>query len=271
MEKSKQKKVNKLDELVENLTGEFSKIKNFDLLQTDPVGKEVFDIVAFRIADISSFKELVIKSFIPAVNKAIFDTIKEFQGSKYRTLLKDDSLFKETRYETIRLAYVGLFHKIESLVNDVLKVSDIIFNEEKPSAETVENFSKRRFNFKIKDWQQFYITHRINWICNCVKHYDGFPKKEPKPMFFGHLAENKRIQLTAEGFKSDSELFLTFAPIYLQIIYAIGSFKRDCENFDREEWKDYPDTLKSHEEYEAKALDHILDFIKKARDLGNKE
>jgi hypothetical protein len=126
---------------------------------------------------------LICNYFIPATNKAIFEVQREFQNSKYKFLLNTKELdFKETLYDTIRLAYVGLFHKLESFINDVEKIPDLIFGELYETQGTVVKWAKEQFKFDLRDWQQFYITHKINWVCNCVKHKDGYP------LYLGQMA-----------------------------------------------------------------------------------
>src|SRR5687768_6361483 len=111
----KKKSRNKFDSLVENLVKEFSKIPNFDLTSTDEAANKIFNTVTFRMAEIISYKDLVCQHYIPATNKAIFEARKDFQMSQYRFALTTTDLdFKETLYETVRLSYVGLFHKLEN-------------------------------------------------------------------------------------------------------------------------------------------------------------
>lgn len=227
----KKKKIpNKFDTLVERLIEEFIKIPNFDLTSTDEVANKAFNIITFRIAEVSSYKELVCQHFIPATNKAIFEGQKDFHNSKYKFLLKTKELdFKETLYDTVRLAYVGLFHKLENYINDVIKIPDLIFGELYETQGTVAKWAKEKLKFDIKDWQQFYITHKINWICNCVKHKDGLPIKEPKPSRFQYEDETQRIRIAPEEFKQDCELLIKFYPVYLQAMFLFAQHKLATE------------------------------------------
>ncbi len=226
----KNKTLNKFDSLVERLIAEFIKIPNFDLTSTDEVENTAFNIITFRIAEVASYKELVCQHFIPATNKAIFDAQKDFYSSKYKALLKArDFDFKETLYDTVRLAYVGLFHKLENYVNDVIKLPELIFGELYETEGTVVKWAKDKFKFDIKDWQQFYITHKINWICNCVKHKDGFPVKEPKPLSFKYADETQRIKVSPDDFKHDCELLIKFYPIYIQAMFMFAQHKLATE------------------------------------------
>jgi hypothetical protein len=259
------KSVNKFDSLVERLAQEFSKIPNFDLTSTDEVGNTVFNIITFRIVEVISYKELVCQHFIPATNKAIFEEKKDFQNSKYKVLLKNKDLdFQETLYDTIRLAYVGLFHKLENYINDVVKIPELIFGDLFETEGTVAKWAKEKFQFDIRNWQQFYITHKINWICNCVKHKDGLPTKEPKPLGFQFSDETQRIRIKPDEFKKDCELLVEFYPIYLQALFMFAQHKIATEKpLIKEDWEHSPALY----ERQLENIDKIEVSIQKYVDL----
>ena len=102
---------NQFDAQVEQFIKVFEKIPNFHLVQTDDTARELFNKIVFRLSDISSYKVLVCNQFIPAINKGIAETKHSVQNSKYRAYLKTTEIdLYETLHDTIRLAYVGLFH-----------------------------------------------------------------------------------------------------------------------------------------------------------------
>jgi len=258
------KSQNRFDSLVDRLIQEFIKIPNFNLLQEDEAGNKVFNIVIFRIAEVSSYKDLVCQHFIPATNKAIFDSRKDFMSSKYKTFVRvKDIDFQETLNETIRLAYVGLFHKLENFINDVIKISDLIFGDLFETDGNASKWAKDKFQFDFKDWQQFHITHKINWICNCVKHKDGFPIKEPKPLGFEHIDETQRIKIKPEEFKKDCELLIEFYPIYLKSIFMFAQHKLITEKpLMKDEWKHSPELYEKQvenlEKYETILKNYVV-------------
>ncbi|OQY94023.1 MAG: hypothetical protein B6D37_09820 [Sphingobacteriales bacterium UTBCD1] len=266
----KKKPLNKFDALVEKLVQEFIKIPNFDLTSSDEVVNRAFNIIAFRIADISSYKELVCQHFIPATNKAIFEGQRDFNNSRYKFLLKTkDHDFKETLYDTIRLAYVGLFHKLENYINDVIQVSEVIFGELYETNGTVTQWAKEKFNFDIRNWQQFSITHKINWICNCVKHKDGLPVKLPKPDRFKYDDETQRIKITPEEFKQDCELLIKFYPVYLQAIFLFAQHKLATEKpLKKEDYEFSPDLYELQVENRNKLETAIQGFVKLLKDMA---
>ncbi|MGQ2985492.1 hypothetical protein [Flavobacterium sp.] len=226
----KKRPKNKFDALVEKLIAEFSKIRDFDLMMKDEVGKKIFNIIIYRTAEIVSYKELVCQHFIPETNKALVKSKQDFNTSQYRFLLNTEGLdFKETLHDTIRLAYVGLFHKFENYRNDVLEMPQLIFGNLYNSDQPIALWAKEKFDFDIKDLYKFHITHKINWICNCVKHKDGLPTKTPKPSGFQFLDESKRIVITPEEFKKDAQALIEFYPFYLQLVLTFAQHKMCVE------------------------------------------
>lgn len=262
--------LNKFDTLVDKLVQEFIKIPNFDLTSTDELGRKVFNIVTFRISDVISYKELVCHHFIPATNKAIFDSQRDFNNSKYKFLLHSKDLdFKETLYDTVRLAYVGLFHKLENYINDVIQLPDLIFGELYETKGTVAKWAKEKFNFDIKDWQQFYITHKINWICNCVKHKDGLPIKLPKPDRFKYEDETQRIQITPDEFKKDCELLIEFYPVYLKAMFLFAQHKLVTEKpLRKEDYEFSPDLYEQQVENLQKLEIVVQGFVELLKSMA---
>lgn len=228
---AKNKKVNRFDQLTENLTKEFLKIPNFNLVSENELANKVFNMTSFRMMEIISYKELVCNNFIPAVNRSIFQSKTEVRNSSYKSLIDIDSFdFQETLYDTVRLAYVGLFHKLENYVNEVETITSLIFKKELFQTDvTISEWAKERFQFNLKDWKQFYITSKINWICNCVKHKDGYPTKEPKPIGFQTIDESLRIEIKVDEFKRDCDSLIELYPQYLILMRLIAMHKMIAE------------------------------------------
>ncbi|HYD90734.1 MAG TPA: hypothetical protein VEA37_04510, partial [Flavobacterium sp.] len=106
------RKINRYDVFIDTLSKNFSQINNFQLTQEEGIGKTLFDFIIKRLAEINSFKILFSNYYIPSASKSITDDLNEISKSKYRyliTISKDD--LKENYYETIRLGYIGMFHK----------------------------------------------------------------------------------------------------------------------------------------------------------------
>jgi hypothetical protein len=259
----KKNPTNKFDKIVEAFALEFSKIPNFDLVNKDKEANQVFKTVTFRLAELTSYRDLVCSHFIPATNKAIFDGQQELKKSRYKHLISvNEDDFKETLYDTVRLAYVGLFHKLENYINDVIKLPELIFGDLFETDVTVAKWAKDKYKFDIKDWQQFYITYKINWICNCVKHKDGLPIKIPKPIDFEYLDETKRIKITPQEFRKDCDELLKFYPIYIRAIFLMAYQKLIMEKpLIESEWTFSPELYDKQLNDRLKAEDMIQNYL----------
>lgn len=198
------KQRNKYDALIEDLTRLFMDIPNFNLTQEDESGHRLFLFVVKRISELQSFKILFINHYIKQSAQVMADDLKELKKSKYNQLivLTQDEMHENT-YETIRLGYVGLFHKYENFINDLIYQAELYLRNEWQISDPLQAYIKAKFHYGLKDWKRSSLIHRINWICNCVKHKDGFPVKPEKPTSLAHLPENERIKLNKDELKSD--------------------------------------------------------------------
>ena len=193
------KKQNSIDLLVDNLATEFSKIKNFELTQDDPLGNKVFTFVVKNASELISFKNLFVHYYLPAALKSSQDYSKELKFSKYKHLIKIDSEeLKENYYETIRLGYVGAFHKYEKYIKNIAVLMNDFFTHlfDENNYKDIEAYLKENFDIELKKTiTKFYASEKINWIANCVKHYDGYPIKEPILRWFTYLDKEKKYRL----------------------------------------------------------------------------
>lgn len=203
-------KINNFDILIENLSENFSKIADFNKLQETEEGRKLFNAIVKNISDFESFQTLFIQYYIPASNKSISNTWNQISKSKYRAILnisKED--LKDNLYETIRLGYVGLFHKYESYLNTLIDSVNFLLqdlnNENK--LLNIEEYCKKEYNIILKSRSHhlFKITSRVNYISNCIKHYDGFPIKEPIHEDFINSNKKEKIKISKEEFKNDIE------------------------------------------------------------------
>lgn len=220
------KKNNPIDILVENLIKEFSQINNFSLTQDDPLGNKMFNFVVKHISEIHSFKSLFIQYYLPAASRASQDFQKNLKSSKYKHLINiTNQELKENYYETIRLGYVGAYHKYESYLKDLLKILNEFFKE----IDFENNFLDLNSYLKkiidkdlLKTINSFKISEKINWISNCVKHYDGFPVKEPIPDYLQYFDSTKKIEIESSEFKADLDTLAAQCQLILNILFMVG-------------------------------------------------
>ena len=220
------KKPNPIDQLVENLSQQFSQIKNFELTQNDPMGNKMFNFVLKNVAEINAFKSLFIQYYLPAAIKSSQDFQRDLKFSKYKHLIHiDQKELKENYYETIRLGYVGAYHKYESYLKELIKIMNIFFKELdfENNFLDIDIYLKRTLNIELmKTINDFRASEKINWISNCVKHYDGYPVKQPIPDFLMHFEKSNKIEIESSEFKSDIENLTSQNQLMLTILFMVG-------------------------------------------------
>jgi hypothetical protein len=131
----------------------------------------------------------------------------------------------EDYYETIRLGYVALFHKYESFIKDMIIQINIFLSKNSDNKEPIDDYSNRKFNFKIDDWNQNDFLKKIYYICNCVKHWDSYPKRGRKPENLFYLPLTEKMKFTKETFKSDMEIMEVIFQIMLKVVLSIAIFQ----------------------------------------------
>lgn len=164
----------------------------------------------------------------------------------------------ENYFETVRLGYVGAFHKYESFIKSIIPLMDEFFND----LDFDENFLpitdylKSEFGFEIaRHTHNFRITKKINWISNCVKHYDSYPIKEPIPTMFSHYQSTKKIQIDSKEFKSDMKDLIKHNQLILTTLFHVG-----FHQFYRMDFKLLENQLKpeSRDEKKVRVLRELL-------------
>lgn len=220
------KKINSIDLLIENLQKEFTKIPNFELTQNDPLGKKLFDFVVRFAFEFQSYQDLFVQFYLPNSLKSIQTFKRELKFSKHKQFfnLTDDE-YKENYYETIRLGYVGAYHKYESFLNNLIPMIDEFFKEIDFENKflSIKEYLKIEFDVELKKTAyNFPVTRKINWICNCVKHYDGFPIKEPVPKYLDYFDKNKKIQIDSKEFKKDMQELIKHNQNMLTLLFYVG-------------------------------------------------
>ena len=222
----KKNKINQVDLLIEGLSENFTKIENLNKLQESEEGKKLFNLIVQTTSEMETFEALFLNYYIPAANKAISESWGEISSSKYRNILlitKDD--LKENFYEIIRLGYVGLFHKYESYLKALVNAVDFLLRDmnEENNLLDITDYCKKEYGLDIlKSHHMFRITKRVNYIANCVKHWDGLPVKEPVHNDFQYADSSKRIRVEKEQFKADIKSLKIHCETLLSQLMAIG-------------------------------------------------
>ena len=219
-------KKNSYDILFESLVDQFATIPNLAEAYKDDKGKSIQDFITLRISEINSFKSLFLNYYLPAAAKSAVDNKRAYEQSKYKHLINISAEdFKENLYETIRLGYIGMFHKYENFIDELIDKSELIIEDTNDNPITIDKFTQKTFGYEIKSWRNSKTIKRINWISNCNKHYDGYPKKNYKPAEFEHLDETIKLKLTKQEFQNDIELLIEHYKMTLSIVLCLALYK----------------------------------------------
>ena len=141
----KKPKLNPIDILIEKLSENFAQIKDFDKLQESEEGQELWNLIVKSTSEMETFQSLFLNYYIPASNKSIADSWNQISNSKYKHLLNiSKEELKENLYETIRLGYIGLFHKYESYLKALVKAVNFLLKDlnEENKLLSIEEYCK---------------------------------------------------------------------------------------------------------------------------------
>ncbi len=259
--------MNKYDIFIDNLIKNFSGITNFHLTQEEGAGKALFDFVVKSFAELHSAKSLFVDYYIPIADKATSDDIAELNKSKYKSHINLTELdLKENYFETVRLGYVSIYHKYEIFVDELLIKVEEVFSEISNKNITLDMYIQKNFQFKIHDITYSPSLHRINYICNCTKHYDGYPRKANPPKEFEYHSQDKKLNFTSSDLSNDIDFLVTHYNSLLSATLILGSHKMIYEGVladinDIEDGKDKENILTQKNIVDANAR-KLIDSLK---------
>lgn len=237
----RKKKLNTYDHLVEKLANA-SNPEQLANIYSDENSKNLFEFYLKKHSELLIYKQLYTGTFFPAVNKVIALDQKAYRSSKYKKLLilhEDD--FKENLNEVVRLAYVGLFHKYENFTESLISYTLKFYEGDYKDRKEFDKVIFDRLGYRIKDWKNFGTIKRLNWIVNCIKHYDAYPLKRNEkevnsglPIEYLAYPEDQKIKLTTKKFKDDVDRVLKIFEFMFSFVPKIGPIKdlyKDDEDY----------------------------------------
>lgn len=208
---AKQPKLNSLDLAINSRLALFNSIDDYKNTLIDEDFKKAHIFIATKIEGLNMSRLLLINSYVPAVNKTIFETKKQIDTSIYKIHIKsllEDNL-NVLKDDTIRLGYVMFFHKYENFIKDYMAYLNQRYMSHLPNAQ--ESFSKfcvNKFQFSPTQWHKYPIVHQVNFISNCTKHQDGKCKlddpKHKKATRYINVPDTESVKPTVEQFKEDT-------------------------------------------------------------------
>ena len=215
-------KKNPVDLLIEKfsiLLKDNSKIrKGFE----DPEKSKFLSFALRSLVELHNFRETHVGIYLVSAETFVKKMNHDVQRSKYRSLYQSENPFDDQFYELVRLGYVSLYHKFETFLNEVPSQVDNLSSSKYPDI-SVSNFLKTRLNFSIKDVKNYHPRiQKINWICNCAKHYDGFPLKKDPPEQFSNCHSSVRIRIEKQELQSDVEFLMDYYSHLISLFIFMG-------------------------------------------------
>lgn len=215
------------DQIIEKLKSMISEdLQHYYVLIGDENQTILYNCSTRHLLEIYSFKKLMLSEYIPAAVRIIEETSKEVRKSKHKNTIPETlELIKENYYDTIRLGYIGIYHKYDNYKDDLLKHIDNIGFSKNPSKESFISYIERVFNYKLITPNPS-VMYRLSWICSVNKHYDGKPLKTGKPIEYVNFFENERMRLDVNDFTNDINLLIqvyliTTINIFHMLMYRI--------------------------------------------------
>ncbi|MBD2716792.1 hypothetical protein KBK19_17235 [Microvirga sp. STR05] len=235
---TKKKPVNAIDNLIDAVAGTILQGKNSDLFLREPENLRLLDFFIRHIADLQNFIGLFKTHYLPAANKSTVDARKQVASSKYKSFfdLTDEDL-KENVYETVRLGYVGLYHKLEIFVEGVGNQRSVIKetyleDDEEYKFENIFKFLHSEFGLLRTDLKKDINPkiNRIRLICNKVKHDDGIISGADDKLVLSNpiflLDKGRRLRLPAEVLFADANYIKDFMKDVFILINLVSVYYR---------------------------------------------
>lgn len=186
-------------------------------------------LTAFQIRtiiELTTLKSSLLDKYIPDAVQSAKSVRKQAMRSKYRQYFSKVN-FDDSVHEVIRLGYVNIFHKLESFRGELIALVNEKGRELFNRDVDITAYLIRVHKFKIDNPNNYPETiQRINWICNCVKHYGGYPRKKNPPANCKGMDVTKKIVLSKEDLERDIDFLIQFtARLFLCATLAVGCIR----------------------------------------------
>jgi hypothetical protein len=219
---------NRLEKFVVSLT-EIEGMK--EILSDVSKGK----LIAFQIRtiiELAALKSTMLDKYIPDAVRSAQSVRKQARKSKYRSYFSNVN-FEDGVDEVIRLGYVNVFHKLESFRGELITLANQRGHELCNKEVDIAAYLMRAHKFKIDDLNNYPETiRRINWICNCIKHYGGYPRKKNPPESCKGMDMTKKMVLSKEDLERDIDFLIQYTfRLLMCAILAVGCIRLE-EIFD---------------------------------------
>lgn len=182
------KHVNPYDAQFDLLHKTLSEVKDIDKLLASAGGQRFLEFISVRQYELNGLGGLYKQVIIPAVNRNSVEQMNLWRKSRYSKIIEiDEQHFREDKYHVIRLAYVQLFHRWESFINDLFPLCEQLPDEPLYPNGALYEYVKSNLEVDLKRPSFHPTLKEVNFIANCVKHTNGLPTRRPVPARFKDL------------------------------------------------------------------------------------
>lgn len=215
---------NPIDKQLEDFLRSISANPDLKKVLTDKELTKVYIFLVKKVYDLGNFCDLYLTTIIPNQLKHIRKLNLYSQKSFYLNLFDKPKSFDDDIFEITRLGYIHLFHKYESFTKELVRFLNQYLSNKFNEQISIDSFLKKSLmgcNFFQRDNQPPTLG-KINWICNCVKHRDGYPTLPDRPSEFVNVDESQQIKITPEEFGQDIKFMINQYTEIFQITLFIG-------------------------------------------------
>jgi hypothetical protein len=188
--------------------------------------KDLATVLAFmvrKLYDLANFQHLYCEIILPQQQRDIKRMNHYSKRSFYLKLLNKPTNFDDSIFEVTRIGYVHLYHKYESFIREICPFLDEYLTKHFKEQISILQFLKNElFGYDLFDLKyQPPKLQKINWVANCVKHYDGFPVKNNPPAQFANADKSQQIKIEKDEFENDILFLLDhFCKIFTLCLFS---------------------------------------------------
>ena len=202
----KQKQVNPYDAQFDLLHKTLSEVKDVDKLLATRGGQRFLEFISVRQYEMNGLIAFYKKVIIPAVNRNNVEQMGLWRRSRYSKLIHlDEQHFREDKFMMIRLAYVQLFHRWESFINDLFPNCEQLPDEPVYATGALYDYVTTKLEVDLKRPSFHPTLKEVNFVANCVKHTNGLPTRKPVPDRFKELDSTIPIRVPDAELYADME------------------------------------------------------------------
>lgn len=218
----KQKQVNPYDAQFDLLHKTLSEVKDVEKLLATRGGHRFLEFISVRQYEMNGLMAFYKKVILPAINRNNVEQMALWRRSRYsKTIELNEEHFREDKFMMIRLAYVQLYHRWESFINDLFPHCEQLPDVPAYPPGTLYNYITTQLEVDLKRPSFHRTLKEVNFVANCVKHTNGFPTRKPIPDRFRDLDSNGPIRVPDAELYADMEAIRNLmAQVIQQVLRA---------------------------------------------------